>query len=145
MVFGIDHSILRVKEKIIMFDRIGSKLKSLAEVLCALGIAVSIIWGVFLLESGSVRGFIHEHTLLLALCVAIGGSIASWLVTLFIYGFGQLIENTDPNARLYTKDLRKTKPEKTETLEVKTGENTEQKATLEVVAEPVETNEASAE
>jgi hypothetical protein len=129
----------------IMFDRIGSKLKSLAEVLCALGIAASVIWGVFLFDAGNVRGFVHEHTILLSLCVAVGGSIASWIVTLFIYGFGQLIENTDPTAHLYTQDLRKTKSENTGVLECKTGEKTEQKATVAVATEPVETNEASAE
>ena len=91
-----------------MFNRVGAKLKSLAEVLSFLGICAMIIWGGITIDGGVYRGMVHGPTLVLGLCIAIGGSIAVWLVCLFIYGFGQLIENTDripypPKSRICCK------------------------------------------
>ena len=91
-----------------MFNRVGAKLKSLAEVLNFLGICAMIIWGGITIDGGIYRGMVHGPTLVYGLCIAIGGSIAVWLVCLFIYGFGQLIENTDripypPKSRICCK------------------------------------------
>ena len=77
-----------------MFNRVGSKLKSLAEAVSFLGICASIIWGGFVIEEGIYRGMVHGPTLLKGLGIAVGGSLVAWIIALFIYGFGQLIENT---------------------------------------------------
>ena len=88
-----------------MFNRVGAKLKSLAEAVSFLGICASIVWGGIVIEEGIYRGMVHGPTLLKGLGIAVGGSLAAWIIALFIYGFGQLIENTDnipqpPKSRL---------------------------------------------
>ena len=133
-----------------MFNRVGAKLKALAEVLCVLGIATAIIWGGMVIDSGMTRGFIHNHTLLCGLCIMIGGGISSWLVSLFIYGFGQLIENSDklveqPRYRVCTKDFSKAKADNAQVLKDKLAEEAEKKVPAEIVAEVVEEEEKPAE
>lgn len=72
-----------------MFENIGGKIKTLATVLCAIGIIVSVITGFSLLMalSNTGLGFI-------GLIIMIVGSLFSWISSFFIYGFGQLIDNT---------------------------------------------------
>ncbi len=47
-----------------------------------------------MIEEGIYRGMVHGPTLLRGLGIAVGGSLAAWIIALFIYGFGQLIDNT---------------------------------------------------
>lgn len=70
-----------------MFKNIGGKIKTLAEILAMLGMIGSIILGIIELMAG--------ENVLIGFLIFIIGSIASWLSSCFIYGFGQLIENTD--------------------------------------------------
>ncbi|MBE6758620.1 MAG: hypothetical protein E7554_00830 [Ruminococcaceae bacterium] len=69
-----------------MFDNIGSKIKTLAKVLCWVGIAVSVLTGIILM--------IYEFTLY-GLLAMVAGSLLSWVGSFGMYGLGQLIENTD--------------------------------------------------
>lgn len=78
-----------------MFDHVGMKLKALAKALCFCGIAASIAFGGVTIERGIYHGYVHGPLLLYGICIILGGSILSWLISLFIYGYGQLIENTD--------------------------------------------------
>jgi hypothetical protein len=68
-----------------MFDHIGSKIKTLATILTVIGIVLSFFCGLTLLlnEEGS------------GLVIMILGSLCSWLGSFLLYGFGQLIENSD--------------------------------------------------
>lgn len=68
-----------------MFDNIGEKIKSLAVVTTWIGIISSIIGGLFMLINGSVGGIF----------VMIFGSLGAWIGSFVLYGFGQLITNTD--------------------------------------------------
>lgn len=69
-----------------MYTNIGEKIKTLAKVLFVIGLVVSLIYGVLLLNSRDVlRG---------TLCIVIGG-LSSWVSTFVLYGFGQLIVNSD--------------------------------------------------
>ncbi|MBO7677436.1 MAG: hypothetical protein J6S49_07980 [Erysipelotrichaceae bacterium] len=61
-----------------MFKDIGNKMKSLAEILCILGIIASAI-------AGSVLG---------NFLIIIIGALASWLSSFGLYGFGELIDQT---------------------------------------------------
>jgi hypothetical protein len=70
----------------IMFEDIGRKIMMLAKVVCWLGIIVSVI--------GSFVLFANDAALI-GFAVMIGGSLGSWISSMFIYGFGQLTENTD--------------------------------------------------
>lgn len=68
-----------------MFDNIGSKLKTVAQVATWLGIIGSVVTGLTMLD-----GMIG-----LGILTIIVGSLVSWLGSMALYGLGQLIENTD--------------------------------------------------
>lgn len=69
-----------------MFDNICGKIKTMAQVICVLGIIGSVIGGIVLISVDMV---------IVGIIVLIGGSLLSWLGSFGLYGFGQLIENTD--------------------------------------------------
>ena len=66
-----------------MFNNIGSKIKSVASVLCWIGIIGSVI------SAFAMPNFFW------GLVVVIAGSLTSWISSVILYGFGQLIENSD--------------------------------------------------
>ncbi len=71
-----------------MFNNIGSKIKSLAEIVCRIGIAISVLIGVILLFQADSYG-------ILGLLVGAVGALLSWIGAFVLYGFGQLVENSD--------------------------------------------------
>lgn len=71
-----------------MFDNIGEKIKVLAKVVAGLGIAVSVILGIYYMTAG--REFFGY-----GLTIAIVGSLGSWISSFFAYGFGELIVNSE--------------------------------------------------
>lgn len=71
-----------------MFDNIGSKIKDLALIVCWLGITISVISGLAIILS-------NEETVFVGLLIVLLGSAGSWIGSLVVYGFGQLIENSD--------------------------------------------------
>ncbi|MBR3934300.1 MAG: hypothetical protein IKJ68_10400 [Clostridia bacterium] len=68
-----------------MFDNIGGKIKILAQVLCWLGVIASVICGFSIMVDSDDVGFL----------IVVIGPLVSWVSSFFLYGFGQLIENTD--------------------------------------------------
>ena len=72
-----------------MFDNIGGKIKGLAKFMTGVGIAVS--WGV------AIACFVTEEEIMVLIGVGIGivGSLLSWVSAFLLYGFGQLVENSD--------------------------------------------------
>lgn len=77
-----------------MFDNIGGKIKALAEVVCILGIILSIIGGFII---------IAENSGLLGFMFMVIGSLGSWVSSFTLFGFGQLIENTDLLVKMANK------------------------------------------
>lgn len=73
-----------------MFDNIASKIKTLAQVWCLGGIGISIIYGINLMTGDAV---------LFGLLIILLGSLISWVSSFCLYGFGQLIENSDTIVR----------------------------------------------
>lgn len=71
-----------------MFDNIGSKIKTVAKVVCWIGIIASIIIGFVLMVQDDDTAFAGILTMIL-------GSLGSWIGSFMTYGFGQLIENSD--------------------------------------------------
>lgn len=71
-----------------MFDNISEKIKMLAKVVCWLGIIVCIITGIVLMT-------IDESLVLAGILTAVLGSLLSWVSSFVLYGFGQLVENSD--------------------------------------------------
>ena len=73
-----------------MFNNIGRKIKTLAKVITGIGITASIIYGAVVVRLSNSPIFIMQ-----GLIIMIVGSLISWLSYVTLYGFGQLIENTD--------------------------------------------------
>ncbi len=71
-----------------MFDNIGGKIKALAQVVCWIGIIFSFIGGIAVMLSDVDLFF-------LSFVIIVVGAISSWVSSFVLYGFGQLIDNTD--------------------------------------------------
>lgn len=70
-----------------MFNSIGDKIKTLAKVICWIGIITSVLVAFIMLQ--------EESTVLIGLLVLFFGPLFSWIGSFMTYGFGQLIENSD--------------------------------------------------
>ena len=71
-----------------MFNNIGSKIKTLAQVLTWIGIIGSSISGIVLMAE-------DEDLIAAGLLTIIFGCLFSWVGSFLLYGFGQLVENSD--------------------------------------------------
>lgn len=77
-----------------MFDNVSGKLKSVAKVVCVVGIIVSLISGISYMVAEEFWDFGYSY--FFAGCLkAVVGSVLSWVLSLFIYGFGELIEKVN--------------------------------------------------
>ena len=73
-----------------MFDYVGEKIQIAGKVFCWIGIAASVISGLFMIFSKfDVGGVVFAGFLVILL-----GSLSSWIISLFLIGFGELVENT---------------------------------------------------
>ena len=80
-----------------MFDNIGSKIKTLAKVVCWIGIIGSIIAGIAMIATmGSVG-------VLSGLLTIVLGALLSWAGSFVLYGFGKMVENSDIRTELAVK------------------------------------------
>ena len=80
-----------------MFDNIGSKIKTLAKVVCWIGIIGSIIAGIAMIATmGSVG-------VLSGLLTIVLGTLLSWVGSFVLYGFGEMVENSDIRTELVVK------------------------------------------
>ncbi len=79
-----------------MYDNIGRKIKILAGVMTWIGILAALIGGVCIIV-------IDDDLVVVGLLVMVVGGIVSWISSFVLYGFGQLIENSDILVRMNTK------------------------------------------
>lgn len=85
-----------------MFSNIGRKIKIVAKVVFVLGIVLTILAALFGVNSSTsftVNGrkyYVTDNsgTFLSLLIILAVGFVSSWLSSIFIYGFGELIERT---------------------------------------------------
>lgn len=66
------------------FNNIGKTIRTLAEVICLIGIIISVISGFVLIEDSLLVGF---------LIIGVG-VLVSWIGSLILYGFGLLVDNS---------------------------------------------------
>ncbi len=80
-----------------MFDNIGGKIKGLAKIVCYFGIAMSVITGIIVFSVFAAQDDAELVGIgFLVSAIIIGfGILVSWLSTILLYGYGQLIENSD--------------------------------------------------
>ena len=77
-----------------MWDDIGGKIKGLAKFIAWLGIIVSIIGGIILFIIGGNQSYGGGIYIGIGFATMIFGSLVSWIMAWFMYGFGELIEKT---------------------------------------------------
>lgn len=85
------------------FENAGEKIMKAAEVIRVLGIAVSIIGGLFLILDG--WGNDSGITIVSGFIIAIGGSASFWVSSLLMYGFGELVNNSKVQTELLKKTV----------------------------------------
>jgi len=71
-----------------MFDNIGNKIKGLAKVLFIVLVIADIIVGIVLMS-------LDDGLIAIGLPIMLGGPVIAWISSWILYGFGQLIENSD--------------------------------------------------
>ena len=69
-----------------MFENVGEKIKTVAKVVCWIGIIISAVYG---LISFAENGHI------MSLIIWALGALLSWIGSFVMYGFGQLVVNSD--------------------------------------------------
>ncbi len=74
-----------------MFDNVGRQIKSFAKVLFYLGVVGSFIGGLVLLAMGS-EAWEGGTFIIAGLLLIVVGTLVSWISSLLLYGFGELIE-----------------------------------------------------
>lgn len=72
-----------------MFDNIGRKIRMLAKVLMWIGIIAFAIYGIVMFT---------EEKVLAGFLIIVIGALYSWVSSFVLYGFGQLVENSDIEA-----------------------------------------------
>ena len=96
-----------------MFSNPGGKIKGLAAFLCALGIFASIIIGATMIGE-SIATSIYDSgnytKLIWGVVIIVLGSIVSWCSSILVYGFGQLVENSDKIVEFNESDSHKYTP-----------------------------------
>ena len=99
----------KLEEK--MFNNIGKKIKSYAKWVCFCGIGASIVGGLSLLTEANNTGEFIICLLIGLVVMAVGGFI-SWVSSFTVYGFGQLVDNSDKLVELKElESINKFKPE----------------------------------
>ncbi len=76
-----------------MFNNIGKKIKAFAIFFASIGFIISLIAGITLLFDS---GF--------GILIIIIGCLGSWISSIFFYGFGELIENSNIIVSILSKD-----------------------------------------
>lgn len=86
-----------------MFTNIGEKIKTLAKVVCWFGIIASVISGIAMIATS-------ETLILAGVLTLVLGSLFSWISSFVLYGFGEVVENSDIRTELMAKaDMDKPK------------------------------------
>ena len=83
--------------RIKMYTSIGGKIKTLAQIVCLLGIIVSVIYGICFYNT-------YYWVRSMGIVIIFGGSLLSWVSSFFTYGFGELIEKATVIAEAVSKD-----------------------------------------
>lgn len=80
-----------------MFKNVGNKIQSFAKFVFIFGIVISVIGAALMVLSaiGTNEPALLAIYIIYAFMILILGPIVAWINGLFIYGFGQIIINTD--------------------------------------------------
>ena len=92
-----------------MFSYVGQKIQTVAKLFCWVGVTLSIVYGCITILGGDiVLGAITKYgrsaSALAGIFVIAIGSFFSWISSLVLYGFGELVENSERSC-FYQKEL----------------------------------------
>lgn len=87
-----------------MFNNVGRTIKILAKVLFGVGIGLSVILWLSCLVIGIAEQSVG--TVILGGVILVLGIIGSWINSVFIYGFGSLVESNETTAENTTPELK---------------------------------------
>jgi len=76
-----------------MYNNIGAKIKTLAQVIAWVGIIGSVLVGIIMIAQGT--GSRGDGSIVgIGVAYLLAGPFISWIASWFMYGFGELIEKT---------------------------------------------------
>jgi len=82
-----------------MFRDVGRRIEQIVELMCIIGIGISVFIGIIILLVGCAYGDVDETFAVLGVVIgaltALVGSFVCWLMSLVLYGYGRLIQNSD--------------------------------------------------
>ncbi len=83
---------------------IGGEIKTLAVVICIVGIIISVACSICMYNNSTrFYGMSFDEAAAISIAIIIAGPLLSWVGALFVYGFGELIEKTTIIADHVTK------------------------------------------
>ncbi len=91
-----------------MFKDLGRKIQLCAYIITLLGIIASFIYGIFLWSTGMRDG--EGLVILFGLLAIVIGSLASWLSSFLLYGFGIIVQSHESKLE---SEQETTQPDKT--------------------------------
>lgn len=102
-----------------MFENIGGKIKTLAQVVCWIGIIASVVGAIALWMTDSY----YNPTIALGFGVLIGGCLGSWISSFFTYAIGEIVENTQQQTTMLVRlcEEQKKTNEQLQKLQVKSA------------------------
>ena len=91
----------------LMFDHVGEKIMKAAGAICGVGIGAFIVVGIIMFLMGATR---HNGAglMLAGVVVAVFGPMLAWVVSLMVYGYGEMVNNS----RIRTELARKNSQQK---------------------------------
>ncbi len=82
-----------------MFDNVGKSIKFASKILFYVLLAIAIVGGIVL--------FFDKNLWWLGIVVIILGSFFSYIISLGLYGYGEIVENAEPKKKIRDKKSRK--------------------------------------
>lgn len=77
-----------------MYNKIGSKIKGLAFITFIVEAIASFIGGIIIIAIASNSYYVDEIGVIIGVMVMFIGPLIFWVLSFFLYGFGELIENS---------------------------------------------------
>lgn len=86
-----------------MFKNIGKKIKTLAKVICIVGIVASVILGISMILTSTQTGY----GIIIGIVYLLLGPLFSWIGSFALFGFGELIDNSKKSLDIQKQILEK--------------------------------------
>ncbi len=82
-----------------MFDNIESKIKGIAKAVFVLGVICSVIGSIQLFKTAADVSYGSGVFVVYGLVVLVVGSVGAYVISCFVYGFGEMLETVNETAK----------------------------------------------